>query len=222
MNALNQLLPLAVGIAVSPLPIVAVVAILLSARGRTAAPAYTGAFALVTLGFVAIGAASGGSASAAAGRTTVMLVLASLLTAGFAVLSVLSWHARPRAGAVPKTPGWLAAVDTITPVRAAGLGLLMAVTNAKNIPLELKGGALIGSAHTQPLIAAAVCVALAVVGSIGLIVPTVLAGTGSARMTRALGHVKVGLITHNAAIMTVLFAILAINEGAHVVQQVAA
>ncbi|MGJ8488685.1 hypothetical protein ACSFB5_12420, partial [Glaesserella parasuis] len=65
MSELSTLLPLAVGMAISPLPIVAVVAILLSTRGRAAAPAYTGAFLAVTLAVIAVGAATSAGASAA-------------------------------------------------------------------------------------------------------------------------------------------------------------
>ena len=50
MSELSSLLPLAVGMAISPLPIVAVVAILLSARGRTA-PTSGMPFGIVTKRF---------------------------------------------------------------------------------------------------------------------------------------------------------------------------
>lgn len=224
MNALHQLLPIAVGILISPLPIVAIVAILLSSRGRTAAPAYTAAFTLVSLAFVGLGALStaGAAATSSAGSSVVVLILTILLTLGFAGLALASWLTRPRAGAAPKTPGWLAAVDTITPARAAGLGLLMAVTNSKNIPLELKGGSLIGAAHLPLIAAVGLCLALAVAGSLALILPTILAATGSAKVTRGLARLKTEMIAHNAVIMTVLFAILAANEGAHLIHQLTA
>ncbi len=225
MNALNQLLPLAVGILISPLPIVAIVAIVLSARGRTAAPAFTAAFAAVTLAFIALGAASSAGASAAsgshAGSKVVVLILTIALTVGFAALALASWFNRPRAGAPAKTPGWLAAIDTITPVRAAGLGFLMAVTNSKNIPLELKGGSLIGAAHLQPVVAVLLCLALTVAGVLALLIPTLLAASGSARVAAGLGRVKTEMMAHNAIIMTVLFAILAANEGSHLIHQLA-
>ncbi len=221
MTALNQLLPLAVGMLISPLPIVAIVAILLSSRGRTAAPAYVGAFTLVTLAFVALGAISsaGASSSSSGGGKVVVLVLTILLTVGFAALAFASWFTRPRGGAAAKTPSWLAAADTITPARAAGLGFIMAVTNTKNIPLALKGGSLIGAAHLAPALAALVCLAFAVAGCLALILPTVFASTGSARIASGLERLKTEMIAHNAVIMTVLFAILAANEASHLIHQ---
>lgn len=221
MTALNQLIPLAVGMLISPLPIVAIVAILLSARGRAAAPVYVGVFTAVTLAFVGLGAISsaGASSGASGGGKIVVLVLTILLTVGFAVLALVSWFTRPKAGTVAKTPSWLAAADTITPGRAAGLGFIMAITNSKNIPLALKGGSLIGAAHMTPTLAALLCIAFAVAGCLALILPTIFASTGSARVTSGLERLKTEMITHNAIIMTVLFGILAANEASHLIHQ---
>lgn len=222
MSSLTPLLPLAVGMAISPLPIVAVVAILLSARGRTAAPVYTATFFAVTLTAIAIGAltaAGASSASNGAGGRVVVIVLGALLTVGFTVMALLSWHGRPAHGTAPTPPGWLSAMDAITPARAAGLGVLMAATNSKNLPLELKGGALIGAAHLALPVAVLVCVGLAVVGCLTLIVPTALGATGIPRIVSALDRLKGEMIEHNAVIMTVLFAVLAANEAARLVHQ---
>ncbi|UIN31753.1 GAP family protein [Microbacterium binotii] len=219
---LPSLIPAAVGLMISPLPIVAIVAILLSARGRVASLAYTGAFLAVTLAFTALGAATTAGASSSGGSAAskiVVLVLTILLTVGFTVLAVTSWLSRPRGGAAPRTPGWLSAIDSITPARAGGLGLLMAVTNSKNIPLELKAGATIGAAHLPVLAAVGLCIAFAVAGSLALIIPTLLATSGSATVAKGLERLKSEMIAHNAVIMTVLFAVLAANEAAHLVHQ---
>ncbi|PTT21452.1 hypothetical protein DBR36_03955 [Microbacterium sp. HMWF026] len=224
MSELTALLPLAVGMAISPLPIVAVVAILLSARGRRAAPAYTATFFAVTLAAIAAGALTAAGASGASGGAkgnVVVVVLGALLTVGFATFAVVSWRGRPRHGQPAVAPKWLAAMDSITLGRAAGLGLLMAATNSKNLPLELKGGALIGAAHLPIAATALLCVALAVAGSLTLILPTVLGATGIPRITTALDRLKSEMIEHNAVIMTVLFAILAANEAAHLIHQLA-
>lgn len=226
MHSLQQLLPIAVGMAISPLPIVAIIAIVLSKRGRTAAPAFAATFFLVSLVFTAIGAlttasVAGDSTGPSEASKIITLVLTIALTAGFAALAVASWLTRPKHGATPKTPGWLAAVDTMTPVRAAGLGLLMAATNSKNIPLELKGGSLIGAAQLELWIAALLGLALVLVGTLTLTLPTILAATGRPAIVRALERLKTEMISHNAIIMTVLFAILAANEGAHLIHQLA-
>ena len=220
MNQLHDLLPLAVGILISPLPIVAIVAIVLAPRGRIAAPVYTLVFTAVLLAFIAVGALSSAPASSASPTgtaRTVSFVLAIVLALGFTALSVASWLSRPKHGQQPKAPSWLAAIDSITPAKAAVLGLIMAVTNTKNIPLALKGGALIGEAHLPLIATAGLCLALAVAGSLLLILPTAVATGGSTRVAAALDRLKTEMIAHNAVMMTALFAILAATEAAQVV-----
>jgi len=224
VNELHTLLPLAVGMLLSPLPIVAVVAILLSPRGRACAPVYTAAFTLVSVAVVGLGAAGAARASSANGADSriVSLVLAIVLTIGFTVFAIASWAGRPSHGQPAVAPKWLAAIDGVTPLSAVGLGLVMAITNTKNIPLALKAGAVIGEAHVTPLIGVILCLAVAITGSLLLIVPALVELTGSARVHRGLQALKSQLIAHNAAMMTVLFAILAANEAAQVIHRLVA
>jgi len=224
VNDLHTLLPLAVGMLLSPLPIVAIVAIVLAPRGRACAPVFTATFTLVAFAVIGLGAlgAARASASTGPGGRTVSLILAIVLGIGFAGFAIASWMSRPRDGAPATAPKWLAAIDGVTPLSAAGLGLVMAVTNTKNIPLELKAGAVIGEAHLAPLAAVGLCIAVALAGSLLLVVPALVELAGTTRVRTALQSLKSQLITHNAAMMTVLFAILAANELAQVIQRLAA
>ncbi|MBN9177794.1 MAG: GAP family protein [Microbacterium sp.] len=219
MNDLHTLVPIAMGMVLSPLPIVAVVAILLAPRGRSSAPVYTATFTLVSLVVIGIGALGAAGAQSASGPDSriVSLVIGALLTIGFAVFAIISWHGRPRNGEPAVAPKWLAAIDGVTPASAAGLGFVMAAANSKNIPLALKAGSVIGEAHLAPLLAAALCLAVAVAGSLLLIIPALVELTGSARVHTALVGLKSQLVEHNAAIMTALFAILAANEAAQLI-----
>lgn len=220
VNELHTLIPLAMGMVISPLPIVAMVAILLAPRGRASAPVYTAVFTLVAFALAAVGAVSAGAANTAgSGNRLVSLAIGVLLTVGFAVLAAVSWHGRPRNGEPAVAPKWLAAIDTITPASAAGLGLLMAATSSKNIALSLKAGSVIGEAHLSPLVATGLCIAVALAGSVLLIIPALVELTGSAHVHSSLVALKGQLIEHNAAMMTVVFAILAANEAAHVIHR---
>ncbi|SKA80500.1 Sap, sulfolipid-1-addressing protein [Agreia bicolorata] len=221
MNSLDQLVPLAVGMVISPLPIVAIVAIVLAPRGRTSAPAFLSVFTLVSLVFVVIGmfASAGASATVSGGSKVIVLVLTIAVMIGFAILAVVSWLTRPATGSSPKVPSWLATIDTITPERAAGLGFVMAITNTKNIPLALKGGSLIGDAHLQIGTVILLCIAIALAGSLALIIPTALSALRSESINAALKRLKTEMTTHNAIIMTVMFAMLAAVELSHLLRQ---
>lgn len=223
MEHLEQLIPIAAGIMISPLPIAAIIAILLSPRAKANGFAYVAAFVIVCFIFTVVaalttkGAGSGGSS----GDDVIVLVLGIVLTLGFLVLAVVSWLTRPKHGAEAVAPGWLLAVDSLSAAKAFGLGVVMAVTNAKNIPLELKAGALIGAADLALPVAIALSAAFALTASLGILLPTLLAATGSRTITRALTALKAELIAHNAIIMTVLFAILAAVQLSHVVAALA-
>lgn len=218
---LAQLIPLATGIVISPLPIVAIVAILLSARGRLNGVFFALAFTIV--GFVFTLVAALGTSSAGAGHSSgddvIVIVLTAAIALGFTILAVVSWLGRPRDGAEPKVPGWLAAVDTFSPGKAAGLGALMAATNSKNIPLELKAGAVIGAQDLAIPVVILLSLAFAVAAGLGVLLPTILAATGSAAITSGLARLKAEMVRHNAIIMTVLFAILAAMEISHLIQE---
>ncbi|MGP2435468.1 hypothetical protein ACTUQ0_14775, partial [Listeria monocytogenes] len=85
-----------------------------------------------------------------------------------------------------------------------------------------KGGAVLGTAHLPVVVTVLLCVALAVAGSLTLVVPTILGATGLPPVVAALRRLKDEMITHNAVIMTVLFAVLAATEASHLIHQLTA
>jgi len=118
-QAIGGMLPAAVGVAISPIPIVAVVLLLVSPRGRVNGPMYlcgqvvgvAGAGAVVLL---LAGGAGGGSDSHAAGWVKwLQLVLGALLVS----LAVKQWRERPRGGDEPVTPEWMETLDEFTPLK---------------------------------------------------------------------------------------------------------
>jgi len=208
------------GIAISPLPIAAIIAILLSRQARLNGIAYTATSIVVTFGFTIVAALSTSSAGSASknGDDTVVLVLGIVLSLAFLGLAIGSWVSRPKDGAEAKVPSWLSAIDLMSARKAAGLALIMGITNGKNIPLEIKAGAHIGAADlgVGPMLLVAAIFAFA--ASLGLVLPTLLAATGSAKIESGLRRMKAELIAHNAVIMTVVFAMLFAIQAANVIQ----
>jgi len=219
MHDLEQLIPIAVGSILSPLPIAAIIAILLAPRARANSAAYAAGAVIVTSLLVLVTALTthGAGSGRSSGDDVIVLVLGIVLTLGFAVLAFVSWFGRPKNGAEPVAPSWLTALAGLKPLSAFGFGALMAITNAKNLPLDLKAGALIGASDLPVGAVVAVSVVFAVLGSLGILLPTLLASTGSEAVSAGLARLKSELITHNAVIMTVLFAILAAVQLMHVV-----
>jgi hypothetical protein len=140
-GAIGDLLPSALGVAISPVPIIAAVLMLMSARATRTAPAFAAGWVLglVVVGVVVLLVANpadvsgGGSGSTASGW--IKIVLGVL----FLAMAVAQWRKRPAPGEQAALPGWMAAVDTMPPARAAAIGGALAALNPKNLALTLAG-----------------------------------------------------------------------------------
>ena len=208
------------GLLISPLPLVAIIAIVLSPRARTNGAAFAGGSILVIFAVTLVTAltTTGVGASGGQGNDTIVLVVDIVLALGFLVLAVISWRSRPPAGTEAKAPGWLSAIDSMSAAKTFGLGVVMGITNGKDLPLEIKAGAHIGGTPLAAGAAIGIAAVFAIAGGLALILVTVLAATGSRTITAALGRMKGGLIAYNAAIMATVFAMLFAIQLANVAQ----
>lgn len=209
-HVLGEVLPLAFAVIISPLPLVAVITLLLGPKGRGNAVVFTAAFA------VAFFALTLGLASGSKGTTqndsffaqVLHIVLGFAFAALFFYLAFRSWKKRPKKDQKPVEPKWLAAVDSFGVVKSAGLGVLLGVANVKNVPIAIAAGAQIGSADLAWSLVFVCSAVFAIVSSLGLIVLTLVGGTRGAKVSGALASAKTSLIKHNNLIMAVLFVIL--------------
>ena len=218
-GALGDLLPLALVIALSPIPIVACILMLFSARAHVNGPAFLLGWVLgvtaVTLGVRLLSSSTGGADETADGPTLadgVTLALGLLLIA----LAVRQWRARPKPGQEVPLPAWMRSVDTIGPGRALGLGLLLSAANPKNLTMAVAAGVAMSEAIAHgaaPVVLEVVFVVLAS-SSIGLLVLFDL--VGGERAKRAMDGWRTWLVANNAAVMAVLFLVIGaklIGEG---------
>jgi threonine/homoserine/homoserine lactone efflux protein len=212
-EAIGQMLPAAVGVAISPLPIVAVVLMLVSRRGRTNGPAFAVGwiFGLAVVGAIVLAVSSGAGASDGGEPATWASVLKLLLGALLLLVGVKQWRGRPREGEAPATPKWMAALDTFTPVKAAGLGALLSGLNPKNTLLTIAGAAAIagtGIATGQQVAAYALFV---IIATIGVGTPVVLSIVMGDRSAKLLDGLKTWMGANNAVIMAVLLLLLGVK-----------
>ncbi len=213
-QVLGDILPLAFGIIISPMPIAAVIALLLGPKGKVNAVAFTLAFLVATFA-VTLAFASGTKGTTQSDSFFAQLfhiVLGFAFAALFFFLAYRSWRRRPKKGVRSAEPKWLAAIDSFGVVKAVGLALLLGTVNLKNLPIEIAAGATIGTAGMEwPLVFIAVLV-FAVIASLGVIVPTLIGASGSPKVTGFLRSSKNSLIAHNNVILAVLFVILGVLQ----------
>ena len=214
MNAvIGELLPLAVGIAVSPVPIIAVILMLLSPRaGGTSVGFLVGWVAGVVLGttiLVLVAEAVGFDSSAGPSTTSswIKVVLGVLLL----LLGVRQWRSRPAKGAEVALPKWMAAIDHVTPVKAAGLGVLLSSVNPKNLLMIIGAATAVADAGLSvgdDVVAVAV---FSVIACSTVAAPVIAYLAARERMAPVLGELKEWLEAHNVAVMSVLLLVIGVS-----------
>jgi hypothetical protein len=205
-SAIGQILPFAVGVAISPIPIVALILMLFSASATRNSIAFMLGW---ILGLALVGAIvlafgldsdSGGESDTSA---TIKLVLGLLLL----VAAVRQFRSRPKAGEEPATPAWMEAIDSFTPNRAFGVGMLLSAANPKNLALTVGAAATISSAgldSTDEYVTLAVYVLIA---SVTIIAPVALYLILGERAGRPLSEAKGWLLANNHTVMFVLLLV---------------
>jgi hypothetical protein len=206
-QAISEVLPFAVGVAISPIPIIAVILVLFSARARVNGPAFLAGWlagvAVVSIVVYLVADAGDASSDQTTSDTVswIKLVLGVFLVAH----AVRSW--REHGGGEHAEPKWMASIDALTPVKAAGLGALLSGLNPKNLALSLAAGASLAQIGASGSEATVGLVVFIVVASLSIAVPVVFYLVGGARAANVLNGWKAWLSTHNQAVMAVLFLV---------------
>src|SRR5262249_6064018 len=128
--------PIAVGIAVSPLPLVSLLVTLLSGRSRENAVAFTVGWllAMMIVGGLALFVMGGLSAPGTTDPpSSSSLAVRGALGAALLPLAALVWRNRPAPGREQELPRWLGAIDRLSPPLAFAIGFGTLALNPKNL-----------------------------------------------------------------------------------------
>lgn len=209
-RALGDVLPLAVAVAVFPVPVIAVVLVLGSERGTAKGLAFVGAWAvgLAAVGTIVLLLADAGDASEGGEPATWVDLL--LLGLGLLLLALAAkqWRGRPRAGEETPMPGWMRTVDRFTVAKAGGAGFALAALNPKNILLTAAAAAEIAQVGLSAGKQAAVLLSFVVIASVGVLTPLVLSLALGERSRPMLEGIRSWMARNNAVIMAVLFLLI--------------
>jgi predicted transporter len=212
-TGIAEVLTFAIGVAISPVPIIAVILILFSQRARVNGVAFLAGWmaALAVVGAVVYVISDQSNASTSSSASDSISWLKLVLGLLFLLLAVRQWRGRPAPDEEPQLPKWMAGIDALAPGKALGLGVLLSGVNPKNLILTIgaaTGLAQLGISTTDAVVSLFVFVLLASVTIAG---PVVYYLVGGARAKSELDGLKGWLATHNAAVMIVLFVILGID-----------
>lgn len=211
--AIGQVLPTAVGVALSPLPIVAIVLMLVTPRGGANGPVFVvgwlvglaivGAIVLLIAG--GVGATDHGKP--AAWVSALELSLGVLLL----VAGLRQWQGRPQEREEVPTPKWMGAIETFTPVKAFGAGGLLLGVNPKNLLLTIAAASTIAQTGISAGQQAIVYAVFMVIATIGVGAPVVLYFALGSRSRQLLDRLKRWMAHNNAAILAVLFLVFGVK-----------
>jgi threonine/homoserine/homoserine lactone efflux protein len=209
-DALGHVLPLAVAVAIFPVPIIAVVLVLGSDRGHAKGQAFVlgwgvGLAAVGAIVLVFAGAVDASDAGEPAPWVNVVLLGLGLV---LLALAVRQWRGRPHAGEETPAPGWMRTVDEFTIAKAGGAGFALTALNPKNVLLTVAAGAEIADAGLPAGQQVALLVAFVVVASVGVLTPLVLSLALGERSRDLLDGLRRWMARYNAAIMAVLFVVI--------------
>ena len=209
-GSLGSLLPLAIAIAISPIPIIACILMLFSARARLNGPAFligwVAGVTLVTLIVFRLSDATGATDEASGPSLGDIVIL--LLGLGAIALGVKQWRGRPKPGEEAAMPKWMQAIDGFTPVKALGIGVVLSALNPKNLGLAIAAGVVIDQATAAGGNAIAMEILFVVIASVSIAVPVVYMLVGGEGAKHTLDGWKTGLQANNAAVMAVLFIVI--------------
>jgi hypothetical protein len=216
-GVIGDILPYAIGVAISPVPIIAVILMLFSTRASANAPAFLAGWVVgllaVTIIVLALSNLTGAGGGTPPGWVSLLkLVLGILLL----LLGYEKLHGRPPAGTAAPLPKWLEAVDRLTPGTSFAMGALLSGVNPKNLILAAAAALVIGQAGWSTFDTAMAVLAFVVIGSLSIAVPVLYARLGGSAARARLDASRAWLGVNNATVMAVLlllFGVILIGQG---------
>ncbi|AOP45339.1 GAP family protein [Streptomyces lydicus] len=212
-HAVGDVLGLAAGVAVSPLPIVAIILVLATPQGRRNGTLFALGWVvgLAALGALMLAVGGTGGASAHKHPATWVGALKLALGALLVLFGARQWRRRPKDASQAQLPKWMAAIDHFTPVKILGLGLLLSAGNLKNAPLTIAAGASISSAGLPVPQQIGTLAIFVVIASLGVLAPLAVYVVMGERARSMLGSWRDWAARHNVAVLAVLFFVLGLK-----------
>ncbi|WP_406284930.1 GAP family protein [Streptomyces sp. NBC_00209] len=210
-EAIGAMLTSAVGIAISPLPLIAVILMLATPKGRANGIAFTVGWVAGLAAVVAVVVAAGSGLQTEGEKPSWAYWLKLALGALFVLMAWKQWRGRPREGHESAAPKWMRALDRFTAVKAAGLAVALVAANPKNLVLAVGGAVSIATASASGPGKTVAAVLMVLIGSLCTLLPLGVYLLGGSRSARVLGEWKEWMSAHNAAIMTTVLVVLGVK-----------
>jgi hypothetical protein len=209
-SAIGEILPLAVALACGPLPIIALVLILVSSDTRGTGIGFvigrlaglSGIVAVTLVIFSLIGDPSFGHRDHPAPAVSIARIVIGAALIG---LGARKWLERDE----PDKPSLIARrVDGLTATGGIAMGVVVSVVDPSSLVLASLAGVDIASARTSVATAVLVAVAFVLLATVTVTVPLLAYLAGGQSAQRKIAGVKEWLLANERAVMMVLFFVI--------------
>src|SRR5262245_19313879 len=212
-EAIGQLLPFAVGVAISPTPIVAMILMLITPKARTNGIVFVLGWivGIVVAGAILLALAdpTGAIDNDEPARWTywLKLVLGVLLL----LVAAKEWRARPAPGSEAPMPKWMGMLDGMSTAKAGGLAFVLSALNPKNLIFIIGGAAVVAQAGLSTGDQVVAWIVFTLIATIGVAAPLVIYLLMGDRAASILDGLKTWMAQNNTAVMAVLCLIIGVK-----------
>jgi hypothetical protein len=213
-EVVGQILPLAIGVALSVVPIIAVILMLFTKRAKTNSIAFLGGWllGLAVAGGVGLAIADASGAADDSGQVSDGVgIVKAVLGLGLLFLAYRNWQKRPKDGETAEMPGWMASIDKFSAPKSLGLAALLSGVNPKNLALTLAAATTIAAADLTSGQQVGVLAVFILLASLTVAAPVITYLVVGHKADDALNAMKTWLIAHNDAVMAVLFLVFGVK-----------
>jgi len=200
-----QLTTLALGVAASPLPVVAVLIILITKRARPGSLVLAACWVLGNT--IAIGLAVAFAGSIPEPRHGPDLwfegLFALLLGIGLVIMWWLSRRGRRNTPEETAPPTWVSSVDNLSPAGAGFVAFANATTSPKNLALAIAAGKTISRAELPATAVGAAALFYVAVASLSIVIPVALYFVGGEKSVVVLRRWRDSVTEHAAVVMEI-------------------
>ncbi|MFB8204159.1 GAP family protein [Kitasatospora purpeofusca] len=201
-----EVVPLALGIALSPVPVVPAIFLLFTPRPRAAAGMFLAGWVAGILVVASALAALAVYIEAHEETPTWASWTKTGLGAVLLLVAVRQWRSGPAKG----TPAWMTTLTDATPAKALRLGVLLSGVNPKVVLLSAAAGLTIGAAELGAVRTVAAVAVFTAVSAATVALPLLLHLVAGERVLVPLGRARRWLELHNSAVTAVVLAVIGV------------
>ena len=127
------------------------------------------------------------------------------------LLAAKQWRGRPHPGAEVPMPKWMRALDGMTPLKAAGLAVLLGTVNPKNLLFIVGGVAAVAQTGVSTSDQVVAWIVFTLIATVGVATPFVIYLVMGDRAAGILDGLRTWMVHNNTAVMAVLCLIIGVK-----------